>query len=77
MLHDPKHEYLDLLPDEDDAMNAKKVGASIAYRLALGPNAAKKSLTLQTDSARDNQTKPNELVSRQAGFTLHARVACR
>ena len=27
--------------------------------------------------ATDKQTKPNELVSRQSGFSLHARVACK
>ncbi len=76
LVRDPEHEYLDLMPDEDDAMNAI-VGASITYRLAFGPNAGKKALTLQTVPARDNQTKPNELVSRQAGFSLHAGVACK
>jgi len=76
LVRDPEHEYLDLLPDEDDAMNAI-VGASITYRLAFGPNAGKKALTLQTVPARDKQTKPHELVSRQGGFSLHAGVACK
>ncbi len=39
--------YLDLQTDEDDAM-ANIVGASISYRLAFGPNAGRKALTLQT-----------------------------
>ena len=38
LVRDPERDYLDLLPDEDDAMNAI-VGASITYRLAFGPNA--------------------------------------
>jgi hypothetical protein len=76
LVRDPEHEYLDLLPDEDDAMNAI-VGASITYRLAFGPNAGKKALTLQTVPASEKQTKPNDLVSRQAGFSLHAGVACK
>ncbi len=76
LVRDPEHEYLDLLPDEDDAMNAI-VGASITYRLAFGPNAGTKALTLQTVPATDKQTKPNELVSRQSGFSLHAGVASK
>ena len=38
LVRDPEHEYLDLLPDEGDAMSAI-VSASITYRLAFGPNA--------------------------------------
>lgn len=38
--------YLDLQTDDDDAM-ATIVGASISYRIAFGPNAGKKALTLQ------------------------------
>lgn len=38
LVRDPEHEYLDLLPDEDDAMSTI-VGASITYRLAFGPSA--------------------------------------
>ena len=76
IVRDPEHEYLDLVPDEDNAMNAI-VGASITYRLAFGANAGKKVMTLQTVPASTIETKPNELVSRQSGFSLHAGVACR
>ncbi len=47
-----------------------------AYRLAFGPNAGRKALTLKTVPATERPPKPNELVSRQAGFSLHAGVAC-
>ncbi|MFQ5645019.1 MAG: transposase, partial [Thiogranum sp.] len=76
LVRDPEHEYLDLMPDEDDAMNGI-VGASITYRLAFGPNAGRKALTLKTVPATERPRKPNELVSRQAGFSLHAGVACK
>jgi len=82
LVRDPEHDYLDLLPDEDDAMNAI-VGASTeasdrTYRLALGPDAGRKALTLQmVPAADDKTTQPNELVSRQGGFSLHAGVACK
>jgi hypothetical protein len=76
LIRDPEHEYLDLMPDEDDAMNGI-VGASITYRLAFGPNAGRKALTLKTVPATERPPKPNELVSRQSGFSLHAGVACK
>lgn len=76
LVRDPGTEYLDYGPDEDDAMN-EIVGASVTYRLAFGPNAGRKASTLQTVPASDKQAKPHELVSRQAGFSLHAGVACK
>jgi len=80
LVRDPEHEYLDLLPDEDDAMTAI-VGASITYRLAFGPNvglgAPTKALTLKTVPATETPSEPNELVSHQSGFSLHAGVACK
>jgi len=76
LVRDAESSYLDYSPEEDDAMN-NIVGASVTYRLAFGPNAGKKALTLQTVPASDKQAKPNELVSKQSGFSLHAGVACK
>ena len=45
LYRDAETEYLDLIPDEDDAMSGI-IGASITYRLAFGPHAGKKVLTL-------------------------------
>ena len=67
--------YLDLQPDDDDAM-ATIVGASISYRLAFGPNAGRKAMTLKTMPST-TMTSKSELVSKQAGFSLHADVACK
>ena len=53
------------------------VGASITYRLAFGPNAGRKALKLQTVPVRTEQRKGDDLVSQQAGFTLHAGIACK
>jgi len=53
------------------------VGAAITYRLAFGPNAGKKALTLRTVPANTSETKSNGLVSRQGGFSLHAGAACK
>ena len=53
------------------------VGASITYRLAFGPNAGRKALTLQTVPVRTEQIKGDDLVTKQAGFSLHAGIACK
>ena len=64
------------MQDEEDAMGAI-VGASITYRLAFGPNAGRKALTLQTVPVRTEQIKGDDLVTKQAGFSLHAGIACK
>jgi hypothetical protein len=69
-------EYLDLMQDEEDTMGAI-VGASITYRLTFGPNAGRKALTLQTVPVRTESRKGEDLVSKQAGFSLHAGIACK
>ena len=53
------------------------VGASITYRLAFGPNAGRKALTLQTVPVRTEPNKGSDLVTKQAGFSLHAGIACK
>ncbi len=76
LVRDAESEYLDLVQDEEDAMGAI-VGASITYRLAFGPNAGRKALTLQTVPVRTESRKDDDLVSKQAGFSLHAGIACK
>lgn len=50
---------------------------SITYRLAFGRNVGKKALTLQAVPVSDGQARSTDLVSKQAGFSLHAGVACK
>lgn len=76
LYRDAESEYLDLVPEEDDAMHGI-ISASITYRLAFGPNAGKKALTLQAVPVSDGQARQADLVSKQAGFSLHAGVACK
>lgn len=52
-----------LYSDEEDAM-PDIVGASISYRLAFGPNAGRKALTLRTLPAIDHSEYRDEQVSR-------------
>jgi len=63
LYRDTEYEFLDLLPDEDDAMQCI-IGASIAYRLAFGPNAGRKALTLQVVAVSAARQKSSELVSK-------------
>lgn len=73
LIRDAESEYLDLYTDEEDAM-LSIVGASISYRLAFGPNAGKKALTLQTLPAtlesvnHDEQVSKNNLTTTSGTF---------
>ena len=76
LYRDAESEYLDLVPEEDDAMHSI-IGASVTYRLAFGPIAGREALTLQAIPTSDDKAKSSELVSKQSGFSLHAGVACK
>ena len=68
----PAHDYLDFEPGE--ALD-QLIGASIHYRIAIGPNAGKKALILRTVPA---QPEPfaSTLLARQPGFSRHAVTRC-
>jgi hypothetical protein len=70
-------EHLDVAPEENDAIHSHYRRFRDLYGWLLGPNAGKKSLTLQAVPTRDNKAKPSDLVSKQAGLSLHAGLACR
>jgi hypothetical protein len=75
LVRDAESAYLDLQSEDDDSMD-NILGASITYRLAFGPNAGRKALTLQTIPPTTPSTSRN-LVSNHAGFSLHAGIACK
>jgi hypothetical protein len=72
LMADPEHPSLDLVPDSSlDHLQA----ASVAYRIAIGPHAGRKALTLYSVPPLDEA--PNHpLLARLAGFTLHAATVC-
>ena len=76
LVRDAESGYLDLQADDDDAM-ATLIGASISYRLAFGPNAGRKAMTLQSIPATTTTSTTEDLISRQSGFSLHAGTACK
>jgi hypothetical protein len=59
---------------DEDPMESL-LGHSITYRIAVGPRAGRKALTLQTLSACEDGLA--EAPGKVAGFSLHAGVAAR
>jgi ribosomal protein S27E len=72
LIADPEHPSLDLVPDSSlDHLQA----ASVAYRIAVGPHAGRKALTLYSVPPLDEA--PNHpLLARLASFSLHAATVC-
>lgn len=71
LVRDAESEYLDFEPEAFEQL----IGASIHYRIAIGPNAGRKALTLRTIPA---QPEPfaSTLLAKQPGFSLHAATLC-
>jgi hypothetical protein len=62
--------------DADNPLKALQA-ASCTYRIALGPRAGQKVLSLQTVASGDENTKSKRTLCTEAhGFSLHAAVRC-
>ena len=72
LIADPEQPSLDWVPDSSlDHLQA----ASVSYRIAIGPHAGRKALTLY--SLPPVEEAPNHpLLARRAGFSLHAATVC-
>ena len=69
---DSEQPWLDLEPaDAIDSLAA----ASIRYRIALGPEAGRRTLVLKDPSLARSDTVPKALTTDQNGFSLNAAVA--
>jgi len=72
LIADPQYPSLDLEPGSSlDHLQA----ASIAYRIAIGPHAGRRALTLHSVPPVE-EVPNNPLLARRAGFSLHAATAC-
>ena len=71
LVRDAESEHLDFEPEAFEQL----IGASIHYRIAIGPNAGKKALTLRTIPAQP-EPFPSTLLAKQPGFSLHAATLC-
>ena len=66
---DPEQPWLELEPaDAIDSLTA----ASIRYRIALGPEAGRRTLTLKNPSLGRSDSVPKALTADQNGFSLNA-----
>lgn len=73
---DAENSYLTCDEADDDPMTLL-LGSSITYRIAVGPQAGRKVLTLQTLPAVDVDDPCGDTVGKVAGFSLHAGVAAK
>jgi ribosomal protein S27E len=65
----------DAEPSEEDATLQALQQAAITYRIALGPNAGQKALTIQTLPPTFDEDKGPHIAAAH-GFSLHAGVSC-
>jgi hypothetical protein len=74
LIRDQAQSWLDL-PDTDtlDALNA----ASIRYRVAIGPGAGGRTLTLMNPGLHRTDTEPKPFTVDRDGFSLNASVVCQ
>ena len=74
---DEEQLWLDLDRDGEDTLTQLQ-GASIRYRIAVGPIAGRKTLRLHTPGAAcESAQQPKPFTAARDGFSLNAAVACR
>ncbi len=72
LVRDADSDYLDFEPGE--AFD-QLIGAASHYRIAIGPNAGRKALTLRTVPVQ-SEPFPSTLLARLPGCSLHAATVC-
>ncbi len=72
LIRDPEQPWLDL--ESRDALDTLGA-ASIQYRIAVGPHAGRKALTLKQAAPRSQSTVPKPFTVARDGFSLNAAVA--
>ncbi len=76
LARDEQSEHLTLPLEEGHEETLQQLqGHSITYRIAMGPHAGRKVLTLQTIPAREEEEYGTDRLSRIGGFSLHAGVS--
>jgi len=71
---DMENSYLNLPVDDEDSL-LQLQGASVSYRIAMGPQQGQKVFTLQTLPA-STEGEYGQLAN-TSGFSLHAATSCR
>ena len=72
MIRDDETPSLDL--ESDDGFE-QLLGAAVHYRIATGPHAGRKALTLRTVAS--NPPASNPCIAQLSGFSLHAGTRCQ
>ena len=72
LIRDDETPSLDLEPDDGFE---QLLGAAVHYRIATGPHAGRKALTLRTVAS--NPPASNPCIAQLSGFSLHAGTRCR
>ncbi|MCP5623976.1 IS91 family transposase, partial [Klebsiella pneumoniae] len=67
---DAENTWLTLEEGEDDTLTQLH-GASVTYRIAVGPQQGRKVFTLQTLPGREDKADSSSRVANHAGFSLH------
>ncbi|HDT0339718.1 TPA: IS91 family transposase [Klebsiella pneumoniae] len=70
---DAENTWLTLEEGEDDTLTQLH-GASVTYRIAVGPQQGRKVFTLQTLPGREDKADSSSRVANHDGFSLHAGV---
>ena len=72
LIRDDETPSLDLEPADGFE---QLLGAAVHYRIATGPHAGRKALTLRTVAS--HPPAPNPCIAQLSGFSLHAGTRCR
>jgi hypothetical protein len=72
LARDEQSDYLTLALDDEEGNTMQQLqGRSITYRIAMGPHAGRKVLTLQTTPASEEDDYGTDQLGRIGGFSLH------
>lgn len=74
LVADPEHPWLNI--EAQDALDSLS-GASIRYRVAIGPGAGARTLTLKNRALRRERPAGKPFTVDRDGFSLNAAVACQ
>ena len=72
LIRDDETPFLDLEPDDGFE---QLLGAAVHYRIATGPHAGRKALTLRTVASHPHTDNPG--IAQLSGFSLHAGTRCQ
>ena len=76
LVRDEQSDHLNLVLDDEEGATLQQLqGHSITYRIAMGPQAGRKVLTVQTIPAWEEDDCDTGQLGRVGGFSLHAGVA--